>query len=98
MSFFKELFSDDNDINEKSIIGFFSFLIMIAFALADIYTGYLGKELVVSEFIYNSFLILTLGCFGIASVDKYINSKKQNNSSNDEPQNFSNYSDDEVIN
>jgi hypothetical protein len=76
--FFKSLFSDNNDINEKSFIGFLAFLMMVGFALADIITGSLGKELVVQDFIFNSFLWLTLGCFGIASVDKYIN-KKDNN-------------------
>ena len=74
--FFKSLFSDDNKINEKSFIGFLSFLMMIGFAIADIVTGALGKELVVQDFIFNSFLWLTLGCFGIASVDKFINKKK----------------------
>jgi hypothetical protein len=74
--FFKSLFSDDNKINEKSFIGFLAFLMMIGFALADIVTGALGKELVVQDFIFNSFLWLTLGCFGIASVDKFINKKK----------------------
>jgi len=49
---------------------------MIGFAIADIVTGALGKELVVQDFIFNSFLWLTLGCFGIASVDKFINKKK----------------------
>jgi hypothetical protein len=75
--FFKSLFSDDNNINEKSFIGFLAFIMMIGFAIADIITGTLGKELMVQEFIFNSFLWLTLGCFGIASVDKYINKKDQ---------------------
>jgi hypothetical protein len=77
-NFFSQLFSDDNNINEKSFIGFLAFLMMIGFAIADIITGALGKELVVQDFIFNSFLWLTLGCFGISSVDKYIN-KKDNN-------------------
>jgi ABC-type uncharacterized transport system permease subunit len=72
-----KLFKDSNDINEKSIIGFIAFLIMIGFAAADIVTGYLGRELVVQEFIFNAFLVLTLGCFGISSVDKFINKKNQ---------------------
>ena len=72
-----KLFKDNNDINEKSLIGFIAFLVMIGFAAADIITGYMGKELVVQEFIFNAFLVLTLGCFGIASVDKYINKKNQ---------------------
>jgi hypothetical protein len=72
----KELFNDDNNINEKSLIGFLAFLVMVGFALADVVTGYYGKELVVNEFIFNSFLMLCLGAFGFGSVDKYINSKK----------------------
>lgn len=76
-NFFKALFNDSNTINEKSVIGFLAFLMMVGFALADIITGSLGKELVVQDFIFNAFLWLTLGCFGIASVDKWINKGKQ---------------------
>lgn len=72
---FKELFKDNNDINEKSIIGFVSFLIMIVFALTDLLTGYLGKDLVINEFIYDSFTIITLGCFGIAGMEKIFGKK-----------------------
>jgi len=96
MGFIKDLFSDDNHINEKSVIGFASFGIMTIFAIADIITGYMGKELVITDFIYNSFLIMTLGSFGIASVDKYINTKKDKTENTDTT--YTNYSDDEVIN
>jgi hypothetical protein len=64
------LFKDKNDINEKSVVGFASFAIMTLFAIADLLTGYVGKDLVINEFIYNSFVIITLGCFGIAAVEK----------------------------
>jgi hypothetical protein len=74
---FKDMFKDKNDINEKSVIGFMSFALMVLFALADLITGYLGKDLVVQEFIYNSFLIITLGCFGIAGIEKVF-SKRSN--------------------
>lgn len=74
-NFLKKMFNDNNSINEKAVVGFFAFVIMIVFALADIVTGALGQELLVQEFIFNSFLWLVLGCFGIASVDKYINKK-----------------------
>jgi len=76
-NFFKILFNDSNSINEKSIIGFLAFLMMVGFAIADIVTGTLGKELVVQEFIFNAFMWLTLGCFGIGSVDKWINKGKE---------------------
>ena len=68
--FFSDLFNDENKINEKSFIGFLAFLIMIVFAVSDIVTGSMGKDLLVNDFIFNSFLYLTLGCFGIASIDK----------------------------
>ena len=74
---FKNLFRDDNDINEKSIIGFISFLIMVIFAVTDLVTGYLGKDLVINEFIYDSFTFITLGCFGIAGVEKIFSKNKQ---------------------
>ena len=74
---FTDIFKDKNDINEKSVIGFMSFAIMVLFALADLITGYLGNDLVVQEFIYNSFLIITLGCFGIAGVEKIFSQKNK---------------------
>jgi hypothetical protein len=69
------MFSDDNSINEKAVIGVMSFIMMSMFALADIITGAIGKDLVINEFIYDSFKWLTIACFGIASVDKFINKK-----------------------
>ena len=51
---------------------------MVIFALVDIVTGYLGEELIVNEFIYNSFLYITLGCFGIAEVSKVFNKNNVN--------------------
>lgn len=77
------IFSDDNNINEKAIIGFVSFLIMIIFAITDITMKYLGRDLIVNETIFNSFLTLTLSCFGIATLDKYIN--RSNNKPNNDP-------------
>lgn len=75
---FSDLFKDSNDINEKSVVGFASFAVMVIFATADIVTGALGKDLVINEFIYNSFLIITLGSFGIAEAGKIFGGKKSN--------------------
>jgi hypothetical protein len=79
--FIVNLFKDGNDINEKSVVGFASFIMMVVFACVDIVTGYMGKELLINDFIFNSFLIMTLGAFGIASVDKFINQKYEKKSS-----------------
>tara|TARA_Y100000114_G_C11737534_1_gene317083 strand:+ start:1176 stop:1421 length:246 start_codon:yes stop_codon:yes gene_type:complete len=72
----KELFKDNNDINEKSVVGFLSFAVMVVFAIVDIVTGIYGKEIVIQDYIYNSFVIITLGAFGIAEVGKIFGSKK----------------------
>jgi hypothetical protein len=74
--FFSQLFNDSNSINEKSVVGFLAFVMMVAFAIADIVTGSLGKDLVINEFIFNAFMWLVLGSFGIGSIDKWINKTK----------------------
>ena len=71
----KNIFKDENDINEKTIVGFASFVVMVLFAIADLLTGYMGKDLVINEFIYNSFVIITLGSFGIAEAGKIFSKK-----------------------
>ena len=75
---FRDIFKDDNGINEKTIVGFLSFGMMAIFAITDIVTGVAGNHLVISEFIYNSFLIVTLGSFGIAEIGKVLSSKNSN--------------------
>ena len=64
------IFKDKNDINEKAIIGFASFILMALFAIADLITGCCGMELVINDVIYNSLVIVTLGSFGISSIEK----------------------------
>ena len=67
---FSALFMDDNTINEKSIIGFASFLMMLAFGIVDLVTGFWGMDLAISDTIYTSFVVVTLGSFGIAEAGK----------------------------
>lgn len=74
------MFDDNNSLNEKAVIGFGAFIVMIVFALVDIITGILNKPLLVNEFIFDSFKLLTIACFGIASVDKWINKKHKSES------------------
>lgn len=74
---FYTIFKDSNDWNEKSIVGFCSFVIMVLFAIADLVTGYFGKDLVINEYIYNSFLWIVLGSFGIDSAQKVFGKNKK---------------------
>ena len=74
---FRDMFKDENDINEKSVVGFASFAVMVIFAVADIITGWMGNPLTINEFIYNSFLWITLGSFGIAEAGKIFGGRKE---------------------
>jgi formate-dependent nitrite reductase membrane component NrfD len=65
------IFKDDNNWNEKSIIGFVAFAIMVLIMVADLLTGWVGKDLVINEFVYDSFVWVVLGCFGISGVEKF---------------------------
>jgi hypothetical protein len=76
---FWDIFKDKNDINEKSVVGFLSFAVMAVFAGADIVTGIMGQQLEVSDTIFNSFVIITLGAFGIAEAGKIFGGKKEDN-------------------
>ena len=66
-----EVFKDNNDWNEKSIVGFIAFAIMCVIMIADLVTGYVGKDLIINEFVYDSFVLVVLGCFGIAGLEKF---------------------------
>ena len=78
---FKDIFKDKNDYNEKTIVGFMSFSVMSIAAIADIVTGILGNELIISDTVFNSFVIITLGAFGIAEAGKIFNPKSSKHES-----------------
>ena len=69
------IFKDENDYNEKSIIGFASFAVMTLFAVVDLGTGIVGKDLVINDMVYNSFVFITLGSFGIAGAEEIMGKK-----------------------
>ena len=76
MSFW-DIFRTRNRYNEKNIVGFLSFAVMTIFAAVDIGTGMYGKELVHSDAIFNSFVIVTLGAFGIAEAGQILGKKEK---------------------
>ena len=69
------IFKDNNDWNEKSIVGFVAFLIMVIVMIIDLVTGAVGYYLVINKFVYDSFVWVVLGCFGISGVEKFANKK-----------------------
>ena len=65
------IFKDNNDWNEKTIVGAIAFFVMCVVMTLDLATGYWGLELTINEFVYDSFVYVTLGCFGIAGIEKF---------------------------
>lgn len=68
--FFASMFSDENSINEKNVIGVAAFLIMVVYSLVDVFTGAFGKDLTINERIYTSFETIVLGAFIISAGEK----------------------------
>jgi|SRR5210317_1105791 hypothetical protein len=86
MSF--EIFKDKNDYNEKNILGFISFAVMVVYSIIDLATGLLDIPLALHEYIYQSFIWITLGSFGIGGLEKFSGTEKakvDNRNTNVEP-------------
>lgn len=85
--FFRELISDDNNINEQAFVGVISFFAMVVVLLVDVVTGIFSKELIIKEFIFDGFMILTLGAFGITTAGRILSLKKKAENNNEEESN-----------
>ena len=55
-----EIFKDNNEWNEKAVVGFIAFAIMCLIMVADLVTGWVGSDLVINEFVYDSFVWVVL--------------------------------------
>ena len=82
MGFF-QIFKKSNDYNEKTVIGFLSFAVMVGAIVVDLVTGYLGKELKLNEYIFDSFMYITLGSFLPDVIEKFAGFRGGNKSSNE---------------
>ncbi len=85
--FFKSLFDDNNTINEKAVVGFIAFFMLVIALVVDLVTGYMGTALVINEFIFDGFMVIILGSFGIASIDKFLNKKDKHEEDKDNVEN-----------
>lgn len=70
-----DIFKDDNDINEKSVLGFASFAILAVYGIADVITGLEQQQFVIEPIILEVFAGLTAACFGISAFEKVQNRK-----------------------
>jgi hypothetical protein len=82
MGFFS-IFKKSNDYNEKVIIGFLSFAVMVAAIVVDLVTGYMGKALELNEYIFDAFMYITLGSFLPDVIEKFAGFRGGNKSSNE---------------
>ena len=80
--FFRELVSDDNNINEQAFVGVVVFFAMVFILIVDVITGIMSKELIIKEFIFDGFMLLTLGAFGITTAGRIFSLKKKANDNN----------------
>ena len=75
--FFRELISDNNEINEQAFVGVVSFFAMVFVLMTDVITGIIGNELIIKEFIFDGFMLLTLGAFGITTAGRIMSLKNK---------------------
>lgn len=68
---FSQIFKDNNDYNEKTIIGFISFSVMVITAIMDLAASWLDIPFTVNEIIYNSFVTITIGSFSVAGLERF---------------------------
>jgi len=71
MENWKEIFRDDNEWNEKSIIGFIAFMVLLVVIFVDLIFAVSDITLVVNQSIYDALLWLVIGCFGISGIQKF---------------------------
>jgi hypothetical protein len=50
---------------------------MVLVMIADVLSGFWGNDLPINEFTYNSFVIVTLGSFGVAGLEKFASKKEE---------------------
>lgn len=76
VNWFTQIFKDNNDYNEKTIIGFISFAVMVLTAILDLVMSVKGTPIEIKEYIYTSFVTVTLGSFGVAGLERFSGAAK----------------------
>lgn len=68
LNFFKKMLSDHNSVSSKRVVGFGSFLLIIACTIVNLCGG-----TIVAQFIFLGLITLICACFGL---NTYIQSKQ----------------------
>jgi hypothetical protein len=73
MNSWREIFKDSNDWNEKSIIGFIAFSVLLVVLFLDVIFTISGRDFELNKLVYDSLVWIVIGCFGISGVQKFAN-------------------------
>jgi hypothetical protein len=73
--FLLRMFSDKSDINQKAVLGFVSFVLMVLYALVDIVTGAVGVAFVIEPIVFNGLMYTALTMCGITGVEAVFGNK-----------------------
>ena len=73
--FLLRMFSDKSDINQKAVLGFASFVLMVLYALVDIVTGAVGITFVIEPIVFNGLMYTALTMCGITGVEAIFGNK-----------------------
>jgi fucose permease len=73
--FLLRMFSDKSDINQKAVLGFISFVLMVLYATADIITGAMGMIFVIEPIVFNGLMYTALTMCGITGVEAIFGNK-----------------------
>lgn len=73
--FLLRMFSDKSDVNQKAVLGFVSFVLMVVYALADIVTGVVGIAFVIEPIVFNGLMYTALTMCGITGIEAVFGNK-----------------------
>lgn len=65
---FLNLFKVNNDIDEKNVVGFLAMVVFVVISIAEVVLNIFGIQYTTNPVIYESFLWIILGSFGISAI------------------------------
>lgn len=82
---FKDIFKKSNDYNEKTVVGFLSFTVMTIVMMVDLVAGCINRVLAINNNVFDAFMYITLGSFGIAGLERFVPEPKKEEPVQEEP-------------
>jgi len=70
---FKDIFKKSNDYNEKVVIGFLAFIVMVIAFAVNMVASWLGRKFEINQYIFDAFMYITLGSFLPDVFEKFSN-------------------------